>query len=372
MREINISNVISTKRKEKNLTQDELAEYIGVTKASVSKWETGQSYPDITFLPQLAAYFNISIDELIGYLPQMTPGDIKKNYTRLANEFATKPFKDVYEECQGIIKKYYSCFPLIFQMTVLLMNHFRLAPEKEKQEEILNEIISLSQHIKKECEDVWLAKQANSLEAVCYLMLQQPLEVLDLLEGTLKPIQGDEVILSSAYQMRGNTEKAKSVLQISIYQHIMILVDYASAYLSLCIGQNDQFDKAYNRFVSIAEVFEIKKLRADLLLKIYYIAALEHLNRNDEEKALEMLTKFMEAGTSENFAEILQGDEFFDMLKEWFEEFGINQKAPRDKKLIKDDVLKMVKDHPAFERLSNYPGYKNIIHKLELNLNGGN
>ncbi|WP_419762087.1 helix-turn-helix domain-containing protein, partial [Bacillus mobilis] len=39
--------------------------YNGITKASVSKWETGQSYPDITFLPLLASYFNISIDELI-------------------------------------------------------------------------------------------------------------------------------------------------------------------------------------------------------------------------------------------------------------------------------------------------------------------
>lgn len=52
-------------RKEKGITQDELANYIGVSKASVSKWETGQSYPDIAFLPQLAAYFNISVDELI-------------------------------------------------------------------------------------------------------------------------------------------------------------------------------------------------------------------------------------------------------------------------------------------------------------------
>ena len=44
-------------RKEKGYTQEQLAEYIGVTKASVSKWETGQSYPDVTLLPPLAAFF---------------------------------------------------------------------------------------------------------------------------------------------------------------------------------------------------------------------------------------------------------------------------------------------------------------------------
>ena len=65
MKEINIAKVLVKKRKEKGITQDQLANYIGVSKASVSKWETEQSYPDVTFLPQLAAYFNISIDELM-------------------------------------------------------------------------------------------------------------------------------------------------------------------------------------------------------------------------------------------------------------------------------------------------------------------
>ena len=43
MKELNIGKIIITKRKEKGITQDELAAYIGVSKASVSKWETGGS-----------------------------------------------------------------------------------------------------------------------------------------------------------------------------------------------------------------------------------------------------------------------------------------------------------------------------------------
>ena len=75
MKEINIARTIINKRKEKGLTQEELASYIGVSKAAVSKWEIGQRYPDITFLPQLATFFNISIDELMGYEPQMSKED---------------------------------------------------------------------------------------------------------------------------------------------------------------------------------------------------------------------------------------------------------------------------------------------------------
>ena len=50
----------------KNLTQEDVAEYLGITPQSVSKWERGESYPDITFLPTLANIFETSIDLLIG------------------------------------------------------------------------------------------------------------------------------------------------------------------------------------------------------------------------------------------------------------------------------------------------------------------
>lgn len=50
----------------KNLTQENVAEYLGITAQSVSKWERGESYPDITFLPALANIFETSIDLLIG------------------------------------------------------------------------------------------------------------------------------------------------------------------------------------------------------------------------------------------------------------------------------------------------------------------
>ena len=53
-------------RKKLGLTQDKLAELLGVTAQAVSKWENDQSCPDITMLPQLADIFSISIDALLG------------------------------------------------------------------------------------------------------------------------------------------------------------------------------------------------------------------------------------------------------------------------------------------------------------------
>lgn len=62
--EIKISEVIKNKRRDMNISQEALGEKLGVTVQAVSKWETGLSYPDITLLPQIAEYFNISLDRL--------------------------------------------------------------------------------------------------------------------------------------------------------------------------------------------------------------------------------------------------------------------------------------------------------------------
>jgi len=53
-------------RKERGMTQEELASEFDISNQAVSKWETGQSYPDVELLPKIADFFEISLDELFG------------------------------------------------------------------------------------------------------------------------------------------------------------------------------------------------------------------------------------------------------------------------------------------------------------------
>lgn len=77
---IKIGEIIKAKRKEQDLTQEELSSHLGVSKAAVSKWENAECYPDITLLPQLAKTFNISIDELFDYRKTDSPIQITNEY----------------------------------------------------------------------------------------------------------------------------------------------------------------------------------------------------------------------------------------------------------------------------------------------------
>ena len=64
--DINIKDKLRVLRQQKNITQEELANQLGITKQSVGKWERGEGYPDITLLPKIALYFDVTVDELLG------------------------------------------------------------------------------------------------------------------------------------------------------------------------------------------------------------------------------------------------------------------------------------------------------------------
>jgi len=97
----------------KELTQEDVAEFLGITAQSVSKWERGESYPDITFLPALANIFETSVDLLIG-MDTIRAEETRLNIHKRAVEFqrngdydsAEKTYRDallIYPNKPGMI-----------------------------------------------------------------------------------------------------------------------------------------------------------------------------------------------------------------------------------------------------------------------------
>ena len=78
MKKQTLGMMISSLRKEKGMTQLELAEKMGVTDKAVSKWERDLSFPDINSIPKLAEVFEISVDELM-QVKTVTMENMNKN-----------------------------------------------------------------------------------------------------------------------------------------------------------------------------------------------------------------------------------------------------------------------------------------------------
>ncbi|MFR1517934.1 MAG: helix-turn-helix domain-containing protein [Clostridia bacterium] len=94
MENIKLNEQIAFLRRQKGLTQEELARTLGVTNQAVSKWESSLCCPDITLLPDIAKLFDVSIDELMGYKSADTFENV---YLKIKSLFAETPAESVFE-----------------------------------------------------------------------------------------------------------------------------------------------------------------------------------------------------------------------------------------------------------------------------------
>ena len=102
--EMNIGANIKRLRNQKNITQEQLSTAMNVSCAAVSKWERGETYPDITLLQPLAYFFEVTLDELMGYDQEKIRAEIdevielfhktRNKNGKLANEIIFKAYRD--------------------------------------------------------------------------------------------------------------------------------------------------------------------------------------------------------------------------------------------------------------------------------------
>lgn len=73
-----IGEIIREKRKELSFTQEQLADFLGVTAPAVHKWEKGTTYPDITTLPALARVLQTDLNPLLSFQDDLTDEEIAR------------------------------------------------------------------------------------------------------------------------------------------------------------------------------------------------------------------------------------------------------------------------------------------------------
>lgn len=365
---INIAATLLKKRKEKKVTQEELASYIGVSKASVSKWETGVSYPDIAFLPQLATYFDISIDDLMGYDPQMSKENIRALRKRLNDRVGKEPLEDIFDDCRALIKKYYSCYPLLFQLGSFMANNVgEFGPEKGPS--LLTEIKELFTRIREDSGDTSLSRLAVKMEAFCDLGLGDANDVLFLLEDMVQePQMPVDLLVSSAYQMKGETVEAKRVLQAGLYQNIAVQFNYLMNYLMLVLDDTEAFNETIARAAATAKAYDLPRLHPYLQSGIYYNCAIAHAMRGEFEQCLDDLDDFTQLITQGDREFNLHGDAYFNLIDAWIDELDSGTQLPRSENMAKEGLINAVISHPALAPLADNKRYRMIVDKLSRQL----
>ena len=128
---IRISENIKNLRKAHSLTQEQMAEALGVTVGAVYKWEAGLSMPEIKLIMEIADFFEISVDTLLGYEQQN--GNVENRIQRICQCILEKDYEEGASEVEKTLKKYPNNFNVTYAGAML----YRMKFLEEKCEEAM-------------------------------------------------------------------------------------------------------------------------------------------------------------------------------------------------------------------------------------------
>ena len=99
-----IGQIIRAYRKDRGLTQEEMARRLGVTAPAVNKWEKDNALPDISMLAPIARLLQVSLDELLGYREALTNEEIVAYVQNLDRELKSLPYPEVFSRAKKIME----------------------------------------------------------------------------------------------------------------------------------------------------------------------------------------------------------------------------------------------------------------------------
>lgn len=105
-------------RRERQLTQEQLAEVLGVAVGTVSKWESGSSTPDLALILELADFFGTSVDVLLGYRQQST--SLADTVARLQGQLNARQYDEGRRTAEKAVKRFPNNFEIFYQCALLM------------------------------------------------------------------------------------------------------------------------------------------------------------------------------------------------------------------------------------------------------------
>lgn len=184
--EIQLSKKLKLLRNKNEKTQEQLAEFLGISPQAVSKWERDEGYPDITLLPKIAGYFHITVDELLGVdeiAKQKRVDEITAEYNRIRHHI---PLDPNYKLDEGIelIRNAVREIPGNFFFEQLLAADLswkgKNTSDKTEKTKLFEEAITLCEDIlARSTEDRW-RDSAKQILLVMYADLGMTEKALDL------------------------------------------------------------------------------------------------------------------------------------------------------------------------------------------------
>ncbi len=162
----NMAERIRDKRRERGYTQEKLARLLDLTPAAISKWETGQAFPDISTLCPLAAAFGISVDELLGYDPEVSEEKAQELVAPAREKAFRGDAEGAAEACEAVMKDHPMSITVAFSCASVLME----AAQSTNNESLAHEMLERSVGLFERC---MLEGSSDQREAAAFVLAGQ-------------------------------------------------------------------------------------------------------------------------------------------------------------------------------------------------------
>ncbi|WP_165380122.1 helix-turn-helix domain-containing protein, partial [Staphylococcus condimenti] len=217
---IRLSTKLKQERVKRSITQETLANYLNISKTTISKWENDLLYPDITMLPMLARFFNISVDELLNYNDSISNEEMKQLNGILNNTITDSSYEDYLNLAQIYFIDYSNEFEFLNNLLGILTNNIIYATDNPQYQESISLALEIIKTIEMNSSSIYLKKHAQGYKMILYMYQRDYGAVIEgVPDYDLK--LGEQVLLATSYKQSGQLKKARSVLQTDMYQHLM-------------------------------------------------------------------------------------------------------------------------------------------------------
>lgn len=325
-----IGQVIRRYRKKKNMTQEEMADRLGVSGPAVNKWERGNSYPDITLLAPIARLLGITPDVLLSFREEMTKEEINSLVAQIDAMLQDGSYEEAFLWARGKVEQYPDCEELMLDMAVILHAHGMMRDIFDKDHDRC--ILKWYQRALDSADESIRTRAADGLFGF-YRVREEYEKAEECLAFFSKQNPERKRKMAEIYSLTGRRAEAYKAYEELLYSSYQMANGYFSGLYKLAVEDGDR-QKAHmvvDKMKGLAGVFDMgayHEASAGLDLAVMekdsgmVVAALENMfGRVDEIESWRRSSLYEHM----TFREV--GEKFWEQLKQKvIEEFGDQEK----------------------------------------------
>lgn len=350
MSEVSIGTKILRLRKEKGITQEQLGNMIGISAGAVSKWETGNSKPDIDLLAPLARAFNVSLNELLSFKEELSENEIKEIHKELTEIFLHKGFTEGEAKCKEYLDKYPNSIGLKYNVGGFIYMYSTLISDeklsKEKRQIALDFLYEVAH-----------SKDSKYINHALLIIanIQKEFENYEESERCLNELKNSFVDPMVSYtdvlQRQGKNEEAESFSKGWLLMYLNCSMAMMSILSRIFIDYGD-FDKAVLYLETVDKMQDIFKIGQGL--GAYNLCRL-YITQDKKEVAAKWFEKYVDDLLAAEYD--YSDNPYFNNFKP-----DVNQEG---QKVIRKKLFQELIEEQDVKVLSEFEEYKEAIKKLK-------